>query len=1317
MYNFPVELYNFNTIKNRPSSLPVLPHNKGTCMHHRHYFLAELLSCCALIALLNCGNPKPITSDELPEGATRNGYYVVMTPYAGTTIKNDTTVAITWTWSSLVTDSTVRISLFLEDSLVRVISSLTLNDGAQSYSLTSIEPGEHYRIKIASVTDTSKYDFGGYFTVKNKYFGTITLTSPTETTKARVGDSVQVSWTTTDSIGPTIYLQLYRDTIPYTSYSVQTSKLLYKFPLSSSLIAGPKYRFKAWSYYNTKIFDYSDYFTLTSRYFGTIKVTAPTDTVKALIGSSVVVRWTTTDSVGSTVSIRLYNDTTPVGSSYSATTSNGSYTYTLPSSLVPGSKYRIKVWSYYDENINGFSSYFSITSQYNGGYTINSPDSGTTWAAGSSYSIQWTTTGTPGSSVRIALFKDGDSLSLISSSYSNSGSYQWTIPSGTITSKNYRIRVSSYYDPTIYALSDVFTISGMQADDYENDNNRAHASTITIGTTQNHTLTTNDTDFVAMNLDSGKTYSFSTSGTAYTYNYLFSSTDSVSYITYYSSYSGTGSLRWSCSKSGKYYNRITPYSSSYTGSYLFSVSEFDTLTMAKFITPDSTTTWASGSMYSITWTPDTALFGTTVYLYLWDELHRTLISSTSSTNGGSCSFSIPSGLATGKYYRIKMVSYVSSTIYGYSPKFTISGIAPDGFEPDNNRAGASTLVLGSVQNHTLSYRDTDFVAMNLDSGKIYLISNTGTAYTYNYIYSSTDSISYLTYFYRSSSSSTGSLRWVCPRAGKYYVRITQYSTSYTGDYAFMVTQFDSLTAARFIAPDSNTNWASGSSYSITWTPDTALFGTYVSLYLWDEALGKLYSIYTSLSNSGSYSSYTVPAGLATGKFYRIKLINYSSSSIAGYSKKFTITGIAPDGFEPDNKRANASTLVLGSPQSHTLSLGDTDFVAINCDSGKIYTFSTSGTAYTYNYLYSSLDSLSSITYYYATSSSGGQLRWTCAKTGKYYNRITQYSTSYLGAYSFNVTVFDSIASGKFITPDSTTIWAAGSTYSVTWTPDVAFFGSTIYLYLWDEKRRSLLTYTTASTSSGACSFTLPTGLESGKFYRMKMINYSTSANFAYSQLFNISGISPDAYEPDDSASMAKTISADSTVQARSLSRNDVDWATFSAIPSRLYVIGVACSSTTTLRFYASATSLTTPTLSTSGYLGSDAKINWFSSSTGTAAITVLGTAGNYRLWVKAYDSSAYRFTVTSPAEGDTFKIGSAHSIAWNAKVSLGGTVDLFLYNSANTPQTIIAGLSNSGSYSWSIPSSVAAGTGYYIKVSLHDASDVYGKSEPFTIVP
>jgi hypothetical protein len=150
-------------------------------MHNRKSFLARLIVVPALIVVLNCENPST-EPDTLPDGATRNGFYVVMTPYAGGAINTDSTVVITWNWTTNITDPNVKVSLYKDDTLFRLFSSSTANDGSQPFSFATVTPGYNYRIKISGIIDTSKYDFGGYFSVKNQYFGTITITSPVDTT-------------------------------------------------------------------------------------------------------------------------------------------------------------------------------------------------------------------------------------------------------------------------------------------------------------------------------------------------------------------------------------------------------------------------------------------------------------------------------------------------------------------------------------------------------------------------------------------------------------------------------------------------------------------------------------------------------------------------------------------------------------------------------------------------------------------------------------------------------------------------------------------------------------------------------------------------------------------------------------------------------------------------------------------------------------------------------------------------------------------------------------------------------------------------------
>ena len=80
-------------------------------------------------------------------------------------------------------------------------------------------------------------------------------------------------------------------------------------------------------------------------------------------------------------------------------------------------------------------------------------------------------------------------------------------------------------------------------------------------------------------------------------------------------------------------------------------------------------------------------------------------------------------------------------------------------------------------------------------------------------------------------------------------------------------------------------------------------------------------------------------------------------------------------------------------------------------------------------------------------------------------------------------------------------------------------------------------------------------------------------------------------------------------------------------------------------------------------------------------------------------------SVTSPAGGETWKAGSSHAITWTASDNVGVTsIDLAWSTDggASYPNTIAAGLSNSGSYSWTVPNT--PGSTNRIRVTAHDAA-------------
>jgi len=94
--------------------------------------------------------------------------------------------------------------------------------------------------------------------------------------------------------------------------------------------------------------------------------------------------------------------------------------------------------------------------------TVASPNVGLTWQAGTSQTITWTYTGSPGSYVKIELLKNGVfNRTIASSASTGTGSYSWLIPSTQVTGSDYKVKISSTSNSAITDSSDVnFTITG-----------------------------------------------------------------------------------------------------------------------------------------------------------------------------------------------------------------------------------------------------------------------------------------------------------------------------------------------------------------------------------------------------------------------------------------------------------------------------------------------------------------------------------------------------------------------------------------------------------------------------------------------------------------------------------------------------------------------------------------------------------------------------------------------------------------------------------------------------------------------------------------
>ncbi len=687
--------------------------------------------------------------------------------------------------------------------------------------------------------------------------------------------------------------------------------------------------------------------------------------------------------------------------------------------------------------------------------------------------------------------------------------------------------------------------------------------------------------------------------------------------------------------------------------------------------------------------------------------------STSLANGGSFSGSTVSGLPTSSHYRVRITSGGNSLIFAYSPFFTVHGLDPDAYEPDNRQALAKDIVTtGVAQAHTISINDTDWVQFNATAGKSYLVTVNGSVSVYAYVLDSSGT--QISYNYGAKFSQA----FTPTQSGKYFVR-AQYYSGY-GAYALTVTEFDASkgsAAAKILSPSDTSAWMAGNAYYMSWTPDTAVFGYSVSLSLYlDSTL--LQTFVSGTANNGTYLV-NIPAGSASSGRYRMRIANYSDSRIFGYGPYFNVVGISPDAFEPDNGKVTAKDISTdGLVQAHTLSINDSDWVSFNAVAGKNYLMNVNGALSMYAYL---LDSNGTqISYNYGTKFS---LSFAPARSGKYFLRMQNYSG--YGNYTVSAQEFDPAvgsASPKFQAPDTSTTWASGAAYALAWTPDTATFGPTVSLALYFDT--TLIQSIVSGTSNlGSSALSLASGLASSNHYRIRLTAGSNSMIYGYSPYFSIAGIAPDSLEPNDSARAASPVVLNSPALPLTLSSRDHDWFKFTGKAQQLYVIQAASNGTlaTTLRLYSGIGSVTLQTNYKTGVADTLNTINWICPSDGQYTVSVepysTSYSGAYGFQIQEVDPSQYKFGVTSPAAAAVAHVGAVLPIAWTDPSALKGQVDIFLYDAKGVVQTVYSSAPNTGAYNWTVPTGLPSGSAYYLKVISRISASISGTSAVFSIAP
>jgi hypothetical protein len=140
--------------------------------------------------------------------------------------------------------------------------------------------------------------------------------------------------------------------------------------------------------------------------------------------------------------------------------------WVMSSGLGTGTDYKVRITSVSNPSITDTSDgTFTITSGTTASsITVTSPNDGQTWKRGTTQTITWSYSGSPGSNVKIVLLKGSTQVgTLVSTTPVGSGgkgSYTWKIARSSTTGTNYKVSIQSTSQSSIKDTSDsYFTIS------------------------------------------------------------------------------------------------------------------------------------------------------------------------------------------------------------------------------------------------------------------------------------------------------------------------------------------------------------------------------------------------------------------------------------------------------------------------------------------------------------------------------------------------------------------------------------------------------------------------------------------------------------------------------------------------------------------------------------------------------------------------------------------------------------------------------------------------------------------------------------------
>ena len=376
------------------------------------------------------------------------------TPPLSVTKLQNTTYAptyINWTWTNPPDPDYSRVMLYLNGNY-----NISIPAPQNYYNFTGLQPDTLYTLGTRTVdssgnVNTTLANATARTASKSTSTPSITVFAPNGGEVLQRGSVQKIQWNITGKPGTYVRIELLKGGVLNRVIITATpNDGIHLWSILSTQTPGNDYKIRITSTTNAAYTDTSDgYFTIPPP---NITVRTPNDGENWRRGTTQTIRWNSSGAPGAYVKIELLKGGSLNRVIITSTPNDGSHPWLIPATQMPGNDYKIKITSttnpaYSDTSDNNFN--IPVPS-----FTIFTPNGGENWRRGTTQTIRWNSTESPGSYVKIELLKPGVANRLIVSSTINDGSHPWLIPTTMAPGNDYKIKITGIVNPAINDTSD-----------------------------------------------------------------------------------------------------------------------------------------------------------------------------------------------------------------------------------------------------------------------------------------------------------------------------------------------------------------------------------------------------------------------------------------------------------------------------------------------------------------------------------------------------------------------------------------------------------------------------------------------------------------------------------------------------------------------------------------------------------------------------------------------------------------------------------------------------------------------------------------------